>query len=213
AVKPLIQIYITRNQISEAQQAIAELSAMTAAMPPQEQEYTNDLTGMFDLGIQLHGITDTTIADSIIASNADWLMPIAGDDNHPYQIVAQVFLAQADLHEVTMPVYLPDTMSNKAMWVAPEPADASSLNPSEFMEVYPNPANDKLSVAYVLPETGNLSLCIFNIKGELIECKPLTEPVGLITFNTGTLRQGTYVVSLSAGNKPSKFAKQFVIAH
>lgn len=90
-----------------------------------------------------------------------------------------------------------------------EPGHADSQ--SSF-RIYPNPAHEKVTVAFETPETTNVEINIFNIQGKLVKNVNLgTRPEGRhdAIINCGNLKAGTYIVRLTMGSQHS--SSKFIV--
>ncbi|MBK8984161.1 MAG: T9SS type A sorting domain-containing protein [Ignavibacteria bacterium] len=69
---------------------------------------------------------------------------------------------------------------------------------------FPNPFNPVTSIRFELPESNNVSLKIYNMKGEtvavLAENELLRQGLNELEFNAGNLPSGTYVYTLRTDN-------------
>jgi hypothetical protein len=78
--------------------------------------------------------------------------------------------------------------------------------------IYPNPANDKVTVAFKL-ETGNkVEICIYNLSGSLVKGVDLgMNPEGRhdAIINIANLSSGTYIMRLTVGNQHS--SSKFIV--
>jgi hypothetical protein len=75
-------------------------------------------------------------------------------------------------------------------------------NKSSF-SVYPNPANDKVTVAFEMETAGKVEINIYNLSGNLVKSVDLgMRPVGRhdAIINIASLSAGSYIVSLTTGN-------------
>lgn len=92
--------------------------------------------------------------------------------------------------------------------------DESAI-PSQFelMQNYPNPFNPATTIKFALTNSGNISLDIFNINGEmiseLISNAYFENGVYTIEFNASLLPSGTYIYRLSNGS--SSISKKMTI--
>jgi hypothetical protein len=78
--------------------------------------------------------------------------------------------------------------------------------------VYPNPAADKITVAFEMPATGKVDISVFDLQGKLVKQVDLgVRPEGRhdAILNCNSLAKGTYVVRLTLGNRHSSV--KFVI--
>jgi hypothetical protein len=78
--------------------------------------------------------------------------------------------------------------------------------------VYPNPATDKITVAFEVPGTGKVDISVFDLQGRLVKQVDLgVRPEGRhdAILNCSSLVQGTYIVRLTMGMRHSSV--KFVI--
>jgi hypothetical protein len=88
-------------------------------------------------------------------------------------------------------------------------------NPKSFSlaQNYPNPFNPSTKIKYELPESGFVSLTIYNLLGkEIAKLVNESKPAGkyIVEFNAQNLASGTYIYRLNAGNF-SKYKKMLLI--
>jgi len=80
----------------------------------------------------------------------------------------------------------------------PNTPNAFALHPA-----YPNPANDAVTFSFALPQTGPVTLDIFDIKGRKIDTV-LNEELSTgnyeVGVSTGNLASGVYLYRLTAGD-------------
>jgi hypothetical protein len=70
-----------------------------------------------------------------------------------------------------------------------------------FAEPYPNPFNSQTSLDYRISQSGNVSICLYNLQGQQIaELVNSSHPTGQYsaTFHAGDLASGVYVVRMMA---------------
>ena len=81
------------------------------------------------------------------------------------------------------------------------------------LSAYPNPANDKFTVEYMLPEmTSNAVLVVSNILGAKMSETSLDEASGKVTLNTHALGNGIYFYSILVDGKMLETSK-LVVRH
>ncbi|HRI84617.1 MAG TPA: T9SS type A sorting domain-containing protein [Ignavibacteria bacterium] len=84
--------------------------------------------------------------------------------------------------------------------------DQGSVDKKKFYlgQNFPNPFNPVTSIRFELPESNNVSLKIYNMKGEtvavLAENELLRQGFNELEFNAGNLPSGTYVYTLRTDN-------------
>lgn len=82
----------------------------------------------------------------------------------------------------------------------------------EFSEAYPNPASNHTSFNYVLPEgVRNARLMIYDMLGNAVKERIITDMEGKIVINTNELTSGLYFYSLVV-NDQIAFSKKLIIS-
>ncbi len=81
----------------------------------------------------------------------------------------------------------------------PDPEPIEKPDQVELLQNYPNPFNPQTTITFRLPESGNISLRVYDIQGRLVET--LTEGIRSegshsITFNANALSSGVYLYTL-----------------
>ena len=78
-------------------------------------------------------------------------------------------------------------------------------------EIYPNPANDYLTVDYKLAEQkGDINIVIVDINGKPVYTKQLSSLEDIVLINVKDIKPGTYICNLFNGSD-CDFAEKFVI--
>jgi hypothetical protein len=78
--------------------------------------------------------------------------------------------------------------------------------------IYPNPADDRVTVAFNMVKAGNVEISIYNLAGNLVKSVSLgSRPEGRhdAIINVAGLSAGTYVMSLTMGNERS--SSKFIV--
>jgi hypothetical protein len=78
--------------------------------------------------------------------------------------------------------------------------------------IYPNPAHDRITVAYETTASANVSYIIFDFMGKQVKSADLgykTTGKHEAIVNCGDLKAGTYILQLTLGDKSS--ASKFII--
>ena len=86
--------------------------------------------------------------------------------------------------------------------------DKNVQTPDKFIlsQNYPNPFNPSTTIQYSIPESGNVSLKVFNILGEEVADlvnKFQQHGIYKMNFNAGDLSSGIYFYSLNVNNYSS----------
>lgn len=80
----------------------------------------------------------------------------------------------------------------------------SSNNNAGVLKISPNPTNDKIEVAFNLPETTTATINIYDLNGQLIQIIPnqnYEAGYNTLTLNTSDLLRGVYLVELQTPNE------------
>ena len=78
-------------------------------------------------------------------------------------------------------------------------------------DIYPNPANDYLTVDYKLAEQkGDISILIIDVMGKSVYTEQLNRLEDIVLINLKDIKPGTYICNLINGSD-CDFAEKFVI--
>jgi hypothetical protein len=100
--------------------------------------------------------------------------------------------------------FVPDSSFPNPFDIVPEPTTGED-RPEEFaLGMYPNPFNPTTVFSYALPEAGQVTLKVYNLRGQLVEI--LVDGVREagkhnVTFDASHLASGIYLYKLSAGSE------------
>lgn len=140
--------------------------------------------------------------------------------NNPPQ---HVFLGEATEDEMML-IYFSYTLyqqgdenvvidSSEVVHVGFEEYGNSIVTTLQLYDPFPNPANDELTVSFFIPESGNLSMRIYNLSGQLVNTPMTDQHYGLGHNSTNislqSLAAGTYILQMQSGNvyRNKKFVK------
>ena len=89
--------------------------------------------------------------------------------------------------------------------VSSDPGDVENLIPDKFLlsQNYPNPFNPTTLITYAIPQTGFVTLKIFDVLGNEVTTlvnEVKSEGVYSVTFNASTLPSGIYFYKIQSGN-------------
>jgi hypothetical protein len=92
-------------------------------------------------------------------------------------------------------------------------SEPGKIDNKASFSVYPNPANDKVTVAFEVETAGKVGIDIYNLSGNLVKSIDLgMRPEGMheAIINIANLSAGSYIMSLTTGNhrSSSKFIVQ-----
>jgi hypothetical protein len=81
------------------------------------------------------------------------------------------------------------------------------------IRIYPNPANDELTVEYLLLSAQkNCSIVLYDLKGNLVKSKAVKDNIGVVQFDTSDLPSGTYFISVCE-SRSKQYNKRVNIIH
>jgi hypothetical protein len=132
----------------------------------------------------------------IINNHLEYLSHLSADYNTKEGGIARAILQSVGLHEYEPFIFMPnDTESNKsAMFTIPEQSKPEqNVSLSSLFSIYPNPANDMLSIEFVNPE-GACTFNIYSIKGELVKSINSNDKLGFMSILVSDLKPGNYII-------------------
>ncbi|MDD3860817.1 MAG: T9SS type A sorting domain-containing protein, partial [Bacteroidales bacterium] len=146
----------------------------------------------------LQNINTEPIVD-IVKKYEEFLTELASDYNTKEGGVARAILESAGLMENFPIVFLPNPegeISTKSAFIEPQEEDRPIVNYEleSLFKLYPNPANDYLSVEFINPN-GNCTFNIYSIKGELLKTISSNQQIGFISIDISNLSPGNYIIN------------------
>jgi len=189
---------VSAADISQAQ------ALLNAVISPNNIE--QDLSTVYGIMIAID-TTGTIIPDN---SQAVTLRVIA--KKCPYNYGPAVWMARALLADVDTNVIYSNKCENMT-------EDASGHNPDEteqnttlpMAKVYPNPANESLSIEVVMAKGETDNICFYNSMGEKVRCIELTKTI--TTMPTTNLAEGIYFYRITNAHGELIKADKQVITH
>jgi hypothetical protein len=86
------------------------------------------------------------------------------------------------------------------------------VNTIAGVKVYPNPANDQVSIAYRLSQSSDVTVTLTNVLGQVVSTQNAGNALnGHVVFNTSSLAEGVYLYTLTANGERS--TGRVVVAH
>ena len=84
-------------------------------------------------------------------------------------------------------------------------------NTPDLIEVYPNPADDKLTVEYIMFNGMTAKeIGIYDINGRLLLTRKLNKAMDIIDINVSSLSAGTYIITFGKDGTASN-SKKFIV--
>jgi hypothetical protein len=160
--------------------------------------------------------TENNFDTNIVINNLTFLQNLSETDNAYGTIGAQIILEQYAPENYDYPekIEYPDASSTKSMQIG-QSKDIYINNEilNEFINIYPNPANDNLIVEYALLEGwNNGKIEIYDLQGKLIKSVSINKQTGIKTINLSDIASGNYLITV--GNKGiNGYMKQITIKH
>lgn len=191
----LVDMYMHKGMYDEA---LKLLSLMESSLAADDFAKVNDIH-LTEIRIDiLQNIHIEPIVD-IVKKHDVFLSELAADYNTKEGGVARAILESAGLMENFPIVFLPnpeDEVSTKSLRIS-EPEKEPAISGKELVamfELYPNPANDYLSLEFINPE-GNCSFNIYTLKGDLVKTISSNQQLGFISINISNLLPGNYIIN------------------
>jgi len=123
-----------------------------------------------------------TIIDTIVQSSTDWTIPARPTLGDWVLIVKKINLDLTGIEDSRI---------------------HNNLYQFELKQNYPNPFNPSTTISYSIPQSGLVTLKVFNIKGEIVaELVNKNQSVGnySISFDASSLATGTYIYELTSNS-------------
>lgn len=161
-----------------------------------------------------------TNPDTAGASTGSINLLVTGGIN-PYTYLWNTGAITEDLFNVPAGTYLVTTTDRNGCSIltmitltdpspfAPQPSQNRIISADEAVEVFPNPAADKLYIKWNQTSNGNENLEVFEISGKLLIKESLTGNANLLELNVKSLEKGIYLLRISGQNytRTTKFIK------
>jgi hypothetical protein len=153
-------------------------------------------TPVFMLKQQLIGKADDVIP-TILGADTTWIT-VKGTNNFGVIYGATYGSGLIALDEFEQPVGINEP--------------GKDISHSADFRLYPNPANDRVTVSYHLSQGTNVTISVYDLNGRRVMYNPLgTKQAGdhNLILNCGDLRSGTYIMQVVTGTKRS--SSKFVV--
>ncbi len=192
----LVDMYIKKGMFEKAMTLLNEMEQI--ALTSENTAALNDIK-LTEIKIDILQNSNTEPVVDIVKRYEEFLTELAGDYNTKEGGVARAILESAGLMENFPIVFLPDPASEIAPKSAfiEQPAEEQPIANYELnslFNLYPNPANDYLSLEFINPN-GNCTFNIYSIKGELLKTISTNQQLGFISINISDLQPGNYIVN------------------
>jgi len=192
----LVDMYIKKGMFEKALTVLSEMEQI--AMSSENTSKLNDIklnTIKIDI---LQNINTEPIVD-IVKKYEEFLTELANDYNTKEGGVARAILESAGLWDNFPIVFLPNPegeISTKSAFIEPQEEEKPIVNYEleSLFKLYPNPANDYLSVEFINPN-GNCTFNIYSIKGELLKSITSNQQIGFISIDISNLSPGNYIIN------------------
>lgn len=203
----LVDMYIHSRMWDEA---LNLLSTMRNSLSADKVAEANDIR-LTEIKIDILRNSNTIATADVVNKYKDFLNELAADYNTKEGGVARAILESAGFMENIPIIFLPNpdansqvsTKSTRISKPTQEPAKPNKELVAMF-KLYPNPANDYLSLEFINPE-GNCNFNIYTLKGELVKSVRSKQSLGFISINISDLKQGNYIISCPELNSNQSF--------
>ncbi|HOZ30548.1 MAG TPA: T9SS type A sorting domain-containing protein, partial [Bacteroidales bacterium] len=191
----LVDMYIHKGLYDKA---LNILDLMKSSLSDADFAKANDIH-LTEIEIDiLQNVSHEPILD-IVKRYEDFLNEMAADYNTKEGGVARAILESAGLWDNFPIVFLPNPegeISTKSAFIEPQEEEKPIVNYEleSLFKLYPNPANDYLSVEFINPN-GNCTFSIYSIKGELLKTISSNQQIGFISIDISNLSPGNYIIN------------------
>jgi len=208
----LIPVLISNQQYNDAQTAITDLEQAAYTLPETSRNELLDYCQL--LSITEQGKEGGNM-DTVVGQNIGFLESMATADGKKGTITAQLLLEHYNPTTYDYPekTDFPNPDNNRSVKVENKPYEPAG-NVSDMLNVYPNPANDKLTIEYaILNNFGtDCSIGLYDMQGNLIKSVPTGKQIGFVELDVSGIANGNYILSVCQfGNKD--YSKQISIVH
>jgi hypothetical protein len=205
AQKKLADMYSHKDMFAKADNVLNELESIALSNEDVSLYNHVQLRRMRNDIKQTHSVED---ANAVVIENEEYLRELASDYNTKEGGAARAMLASADLWNNFPIVFLPNpeiTMEDKSARINND-ENLGELIPEleSLFSIYPNPANDYLSVEFINPD-GNCTFSIYTIKGDLVKTVSTNQQLGFMSINISDLESGNYIINCPELNSSQNF--------
>jgi len=191
----LVDMYIKKGMFENALTILGEMEQI--ASTSENIGALNDIE-LTEIKIDILQNLNTESIQDVVKRYEDFLTEMAADYNTKEGGVARAILESAGLMENFPIVFLPNPeaeVSTKSARIS-EPEQETVLNTElkSLFKLYPNPANDYLSIEFINPK-GACSFNIYSIKGELVKTISSNQQLGFLSIDISDLQPGNYIIN------------------
>ena len=197
----LVDLYYAtgdKNQAEQLLNAIPNVVEFTG----RDQDHYNDLVSYYNM-VQTWKQNGTSL-DRLADSDVSALNTMAQKDG-PVAVRAQALLVLNDAWGRVEPVYLPTESSGKSLTESPSDA----VVPTDYLELFPNPAVDYTTVSYKSEGAGTFQLT--DMSGRLVLQQAFEAGQDEQVLDIRELPSGSYLGTMYVDGKPLGSAKLSIV--
>lgn len=206
----LFQLLVKDENLSEAQFVLNELESNLVNYPVEKQQEVSEILDIYQIQLEIMQGDESTEL-SIIQNNSAFLQDIAETVNHPASIKAQLLLEKAGIADYPERIVIPG-LGTKSTKVE-QTNQVDNTEAKELVFVYPNPANDKLTVEYILLGAINEQcIGVYTLDGKLVKQVSIQDQLGIIKIDVSDIVTGNYLLCFGSSGIHG-YTKQISIIH
>src|SRR6056297_3191835 len=191
----LDNLYKAKNRWQDAQNSLNTLRNNIQNFSIDRMTAYENYIDMQEIMLNIEqGSTDVETA---VNNNLSFLQNLANSESTPGEMNAKVLLKQAGVDTFPEVIRLPEPMPEpKNMSFVESENDNISQDVDDVVNVYPNPASDKIYIEYAfLNSDKSRDIRIYNTTGVLVDQINLHNAIGLFNY-TNDLPAGNYIVKV-----------------
>lgn len=196
------EIHFSRGEFTEV---LSVLQNAINVAGNKEKEYYIQLNGFYSHLIDL--LNNGLILDSLPQTEMEWLAGIEPD--HAAFAKAQNLMVLNKMPVVLEPLFLPGETELKSGNIFNNEIETDD-DLAALAEIYPNPAQDHVTIFYQMEGYSNLELSVTDVLGRVVYRESLKSEIDAIVLNLETLKQGQYLISIYSG-KEKLMVKSLVV--
>lgn len=207
--------YLMLKNTNRKADALGLLSELRQDVPILFAEDTYDMDHYLDLlewELSIDTLSDTLRMQEIL-SQQTYLEGLSANPSGRASVKAASFLIKAGLltTEVAIQLPNPNTENRSVVEYVNNNRNVNLAGMKDFLEVYPNPVDDKLTVEYIMCNGLTArQLSVYDLNGKLLMSQSITKTMDIVELNVAHLPAGSYIVTFGNEGVASN-SKKFIV--
>ena len=211
----LVPLLISNQQYAEAQTAITDLEQAAYNLPDASRDELLDYASLLSIE---KTIKETGNLETVVTQNTGFLESLAMADGKKGTVAAQLLLEDYNpaVYDFPEKTDFPNPNAKRSAKIKTTNSfkEDNYNGVDDMLNVYPNPASDKLIVEYAIVNnfTPGCTVGLYDMQGNLIKSIPADKQLNVIQMDVSDVANGNYILSICKfGNKD--YSKQISIVH